>query len=56
MRVVIEAVVEIDEVSLNSKLLKGPDENPPLTKLLFQFRQGKIPVCSDKRNVFADLS
>jgi len=33
-------------ISLNSQLLKEPDKNPSLLKILFQFSHGIIAVCA----------
>lgn len=39
-------------MSLNSALLKGPDLNQPLAKILFKFRLFRIGVCADIAETF----
>lgn len=49
IRLVFDGAATIDGVSLNTELLKGQDENPPLTQILFKFRQGIVAVCADRK-------
>jgi len=35
--------------------LKGPDENPQLTTIPFKFRQGKVAVCADIKEMLLQV-
>lgn len=51
-RLVFDAAATAHGTSLNSALLSGPDENVPLTRLLFKFRLGAVGVCADIREMY----
>lgn len=51
-RLVFDAAAISNNTSLNSTLLTGPDDNVPLTRILFQFRIGVVGVCADIREMF----
>lgn len=55
VRVVFDAAARVANVSLNSKLLKGPDLNQPLLSVIFQFREGLVGVCGDIREMFLQV-
>ncbi|XP_075152088.1 uncharacterized protein LOC142226096 [Haematobia irritans] len=53
-RLVFDAAARIDGESFNSRLLKGPDQYQPksLLSILFRFRQERIGVCADIKEMF----
>lgn len=55
MRVVFDAAAVAHGISLNSKLLKGPDLNRPLVAVLHQFRMGAVGVCADIQEMFLQV-
>ncbi|XP_036319769.1 uncharacterized protein LOC118734157 [Rhagoletis pomonella] len=55
LRIVFDAAASVNGVLLNSALLKGPEEAQPLLRILLQFRQGKIGVAADIREMFSQI-
>ncbi|XP_055848298.1 uncharacterized protein LOC129913548 [Episyrphus balteatus] len=47
IRIVWDAAAAVRGTSLNSLLLKGPDQLTPLTSVIYKFRQHKIAICGD---------
>ncbi|XP_036347224.1 uncharacterized protein LOC118756578 [Rhagoletis pomonella] len=55
VRIVFDAAAMVDNVSLNSALLKGPEQAQPLIRILLQFRQGRVGVSADIREMFSQI-
>ncbi|XP_055543529.1 uncharacterized protein LOC129729072 [Wyeomyia smithii] len=54
-RIVWDAAAKCEGVSLNSMLLKGPHQLVSLLGVLYRFRQFKIAVCSDVKEMFLQI-
>ncbi|XP_017476633.1 PREDICTED: uncharacterized protein LOC108366682 [Rhagoletis zephyria] len=52
MRLVFDAAAEVNNVPLNSTLLRGPDLNQPLATILMKFPQRQVGVCADIVEIF----
>ncbi|XP_036346044.1 uncharacterized protein LOC118755304, partial [Rhagoletis pomonella] len=54
-RIVFDAAAAVSNVSLNSQLMKGPEQAQPLIQILLQFRQGRVAVSADIREMFSRI-
>ncbi|XP_062538963.1 uncharacterized protein LOC134207258 [Armigeres subalbatus] len=52
VRLIWDASAKVDGVSLNSMLLKGPDQMTQLPAVLFRFRQQPVAVSADIKEMF----
>ncbi|XP_055605881.1 uncharacterized protein LOC129754048 [Uranotaenia lowii] len=52
VRIIWDAAAKVSGISLNSKLMKGPDQLSSLPGILFQFRLYQIAVSSDVKEMF----
>ncbi|XP_036319927.1 uncharacterized protein LOC118734312 [Rhagoletis pomonella] len=55
LRLVFDAAASVGGVSLNSCLLKGPQEYQPMPSVLFNFRVGSVGVCGDIAEMFHQI-
>lgn len=55
VRMVWDAAAEVNGVSLNSKLLKGPDQLTSLQQILYGFRQRAVAIGGDIEEMFHQI-
>lgn len=55
VRVVFDAAAKTMQTSLNSALVKGPEQAKPLLNILLQFRHGIIGVAADSKEMFSQV-
>ncbi|XP_053691744.1 uncharacterized protein LOC128740235 [Sabethes cyaneus] len=55
IRLIWDAAAQVNGVSFNSKMLKGPDLVTPLPAVLYRFRQRAVAVCADIKEMFHQI-
>ncbi|XP_058467435.1 uncharacterized protein LOC131440300 [Malaya genurostris] len=55
VRIFCDAAAEVDSVSLNTMLLKGPDLLSSLPTVLFGFRERRVAICADIQEMFHQI-
>ena len=56
VRVVFDAAARCDGTSLNDNLISGPNNLNSLTGVLMKFRQGRVPIASDVKQMFHQIA
>ncbi|XP_049307343.1 uncharacterized protein LOC125777139 [Bactrocera dorsalis] len=56
LRLVFDAAATVNGCSLNSYLLKGPQQYQPMPTVLFNFRVGAIAIAADIKEMFHQIS
>ena len=56
VRVVFDAAAKCDGTSLNDNLISGPNNLNSLPGVLMRFRQGRVPVASDVKQMFHQIT
>ncbi|XP_055634159.1 uncharacterized protein LOC129774446 [Toxorhynchites rutilus septentrionalis] len=55
IRIFCDAAAKVDGVSLNTMLIKGPDLLVPLKSVLTGFRERRVAVCADVKEMFHQM-
>lgn len=55
VRMVFDAAAKVEGVCLNTVLAKGPDFLTPLINILYRFRERRIGICADLKEMFHQI-
>lgn len=55
IRIFCDAAAKVDGISLNTMLMKGPDLLNTLLDVLFAFREKRVALCADLKEMFHQI-